>query len=348
MPTGLFQDINSSMQSPSDASGVGSPRSVTSERPDRARTIGNTLERRARKRRRTDSDFNQDTNVTVLSPSRSPPAEFATNAAYARWLDSIKQGYGTYVGRKVRATYDDKDYEGTVASIYHHATRSQSQWRQPAANSVHPSRARPFSIRWEDDTDSLWDLNDLEEGIARCDVGTCSSGNSRSRSRTGHRNEATAPPSGNNGAGRRNNPPPSPIVPPHVPAQQAGIFAGIHSVPGDIVDLMTRQGTFTFLERLNESGRLWSLRDFRISRLVPKGKARHDFAESMRLVLTLAQKYPDQSLPRYILRAVAQFLPALLMPSQRRGKASHVCSNAKKFQEGNWNPSGNRLYNREK
>ena len=126
-----------------------------------------------------------------------------------------------------------------------------------------------------DDTDSLWDLDDLEEGIARREVGTCSSGNSRSRSRTGHRNEATAPPSGNNGAGRRNNPPPSPIVPPHVPAQQAGIFAGIHSVPGDIVDLMTRQGTFTFLERLNESGRLWSLRDFRISRLVPKRAAEH-------------------------------------------------------------------------
>ena len=99
---------------------------------------------------------------------------------------------------------------------------------------------------------------------------------------------------------------------------------------------MTSQGTFTFLERLNASGRLWSLRDFRISCLVPKGKARHDFAECMRLVLTLAQKYPNQSLPRYILRAVAQFLPALLMPSQRRGRSSHFCSNARKFLDGKW------------
>jgi len=75
------------MQSPNDASGVGLPRSVTSERHDRASTIGNTPELSVSKRRRTNSDFNQDTNVTVLSSSLSPPAEFATNAAYAKWLD---------------------------------------------------------------------------------------------------------------------------------------------------------------------------------------------------------------------------------------------------------------------
>ena len=112
---------NSNIQSPSGSSGVGSRRSATSERPDRASTIGNTPDLRTSKLQRVASHSNQDTNVTVLSSFRSPPAEFATNAAYAKWLDSIKQGYGTYVGRKVRATYDGKDYEGTVASIYHHA-----------------------------------------------------------------------------------------------------------------------------------------------------------------------------------------------------------------------------------
>ena len=139
------------MQSPSDASGVGSSRPVTPERPGHASTTAHVPETRARKRQRTNSDFNRDTNVTVVSSSWSPPTEFASNAAYARWLDNIKQGYGTYVGRNVRATYGDKDYEVTVASIYHHATISQSEWRQPAADSEHPSRALPFSIRWEDD-----------------------------------------------------------------------------------------------------------------------------------------------------------------------------------------------------
>ena len=71
---------------------------------------------------------------------------------------------------------------------------------------------------------------------------------------------------------------------------------------------MTRTGSFALLQHLNESGELWSLRDFRIPLLFPKGQARKDFADSMRLILNLAQKYPQKSLARYILRAVAQFL----------------------------------------
>jgi hypothetical protein len=108
-----------------------------------------------------------------------------------------------------------------------------------------------------------------------------------------------------------------------------------------MVDLMACKGTFTFLERLNESGLLWSLRDFRISRGVIRGKARQDFAERMCLVLTFNTEVPRAdtfllAVINNILRAVAQFLPALLMPSQRLGKASHISSNAKKFQDGKW------------
>jgi hypothetical protein len=116
---------------------------------------------------RTTSHSNQDTTLTVLSSSCHPPAEFATNAAYAKWLDSIKAGHGSYVGCNLCANFDDgKVYEGIVASIRHLATRTQFQWRQPAANSQHPSRNRPFSIRWEDDTDSLIDMETLKECIA--------------------------------------------------------------------------------------------------------------------------------------------------------------------------------------
>jgi len=38
----------------------------------------------------------------------------------------------------------------------------------------------------------------------------------------------------------------------------------VPSIPGDLVDLLTRNGTFAFLEDLHESGVLWDLRDFRI------------------------------------------------------------------------------------
>jgi len=42
-----------------------------------------------------------------------------------------------------------------------------------------------------------------------------------------------------------------------------------------------------------------------------------------------------QSLPLYILRVFAQFLPALLMPCSRRGgKPRHVSLNARRFQKG--------------
>ena len=104
---------------------------------------------------------------------------------------------------------------------------------------------------------------------------------------------------------------------PQVPADTAasvratpdpGIFEGVHSIPGD------RNGTFVFLQDLHETGHLWDLRNFRIPRLVPRGTASKDFGDSLKAILTLADRYPAHSLPLYILRAFAQLLPALLMP----------------------------------
>jgi hypothetical protein len=45
---------------------------------------------------------------------------------------------------------------------------------------------------------------------------------------------------------------------------------------------------------------------------------------------------PHNPSPLYILRAFAQFLPALLMPCSRRGKPRHVSLNACRFQKGEW------------
>ena len=114
-------------------------------------------------------------------------------------------------------------------------------------------------------------------------------------------------------------------------APGVSIFDGVPSIPGDLVDLLTRNGTFAFLEDLHETGRLWDLRNFRIPRLVPRGAASRDFGDSLKAILA-----PAQSLPLYILRAFAQFLPALLMPCSRRGKPRHVSLNARRFQKGEW------------
>jgi hypothetical protein len=39
----------------------------------------------------------------------------------------------------------------------------------------------------------------------------------------------------------------------------AGIFDGVHSIPGDLVDLLTKNGGFAFLKDLHETGHLWDL-----------------------------------------------------------------------------------------
>jgi hypothetical protein len=67
-------------------------------------------------------------------------------------------------------------------------------------------------------------------------------------------------------SGHRGPPPPPPAAASASAreAPGAGIFDGVHSIPGDLVDLLTRNGTFAFLEDLHETGPLWDLRIFRI------------------------------------------------------------------------------------
>jgi hypothetical protein len=74
---------------------------------------------------------------------------------------------------------------------------------------------------------------------------------------------------------------------------------------------------------------------------MPKGEAIEQFAASMHLALDLADKYPRDSLAAHILDVVAQFLPALLTPCSRRGRArqKYLTPNASsvvKGKEGLW------------
>jgi hypothetical protein len=51
------------------------------------------------------------------------------------------------------------------------------------------------------------------------------------------------------------------------PPPSRGVFAGIHSRSGDLVDILTSSGTFTFLDDLFDSESLFEFRDFRIIRI---------------------------------------------------------------------------------
>ena len=222
--------------------------------------------------------------------------------------------------------------------------RLKSMTRTPAPDALRPTKSQPFSIIWEDNTDSVVDLRTLRQIMRNHEQGL-------------HKPSTSIPPPTSNGAraqstvvsqGAAAPSPSSALPPPQVHAPQApaaaaasaraapgvSIFDGVPSIPGDLVDLLTRNGTFAFLEDLHETGRLWDLRNFRIPRLVPRGAASRDFGDSLKAILALAERYPAQSLPLYILRAFAQFLPALLMPCSRRGKPRHVSLNARRFQKG--------------
>ncbi len=59
---------------------------------------------------------------------------------------------------------------------------------------------------------------------------------------------------------------------------------------GDLVDSLTRSGSFAFLSELFDTERLFELRDFRISRVMSKDEAVEQLAASMHLVLDLADK----------------------------------------------------------
>jgi hypothetical protein len=93
------------------------------------------------------------------------------------------------------------------------------------------------------------------------------------------------------------------------------IFVGIPSRPGDLVDNLTRSGSFSFLCDLFDTECLFELSDFQISRVIHKGEDIEQFATSMHLVLDLADKYPRVSLPEHILDCVVEFLPGLVCPT---------------------------------
>jgi len=142
-----------------------------------------------------------------------------------------------------------------------------------------------------------------------------------------------------------------PLPPSHLPLLSHGLLSlpamlpRLHLlIPQESLRAFPRaQGTSSiasqgqaFLSELFDTERLFELRDFRIARVTPKGEAIEQFAACMHLVLDLADKYPRDSLAAHILDCVAQFLPALLCPSTRRGRVRQIISSAKRFQRGDW------------
>ena len=133
-----------------------------------------------------------------------------------------------------------------------------------------PTKAQPFSIVWADHTDSICDLPSLLTYMDNHATKRHRTNATQSRATSGRARRAS------NGAAAPSSLPSSsplphhPIPPSNAPAPTAGIFAGIHSRPGVLVDLLTRSGSFAFLSDLFDTERLFELRDFRIARAMQR------------------------------------------------------------------------------
>ena len=318
-------------------------------------------ETRSRKRQRTDSASSPTAgpNGNLGAAAGRGPAHTGIRSqanrfpggstnAYKTWLNNIDGTYGGYLGTKVAAHCVATGWGvGVVQCI---EVQSRTMTRTPAHDAIYPSNSQPFSIVWEDNTDSVVDLRTLNLYARNHEQGLHKATSDPSPASNG----ARAPPGAVVSNGSAPPPPPSSSPPLSqgqalpAPAAEAaarappgaGIFDGVPSIPGDLVDLLTRNGTFAFLENLHESGGLWALRDYRIPRLVPRGAASEEFAASLKTILQLADRYPAHSLPLYILgRSRNSSLPSSCL-ARAAANLGTLLAMLSVFRKANGNSSG--------
>ena len=181
-----------------------------------------------------------------------------SNTVYRNWHRIPK--LASFINAKV-ADHENGVWTTGIVQCLHQGILP-SRTRTLPADSILPNTSHPFSIVWADDTDSICDLPLL---LTYLD-------NHASKR---HRADATRSPAtggrarrASNGAAAPSSLPSSsplphhPLPPSNASASTAGIFAGIHSRPGDLVDLLTRSGSFAFLSDLFDTERLFELPDF--------------------------------------------------------------------------------------
>ena len=296
--------------------------------PERGPDVGGASreqrETRLAKARRTASTASHAAASTVLSAATFTGG---TNNRYREWLQLVTpagtQSYAGFVGKRVQQDFGNGNvWSGTVQSITQ-GLRS-SQIRTPALNAIFPTKSLPFTIVWSDDTDSAVSFADLQTMLVPDGATT--------QLPTG----LGSSPQAQGAARRQAPPPPPPAHPPPAPPPNLTIFHGLSSSPGDIVDILTRNGSFAFFEQLHASGDLFQLLDYRINRISVTGTVQDNFADCHKLILQLTVRFPKRSLPRRLLALVTRSLPSLLLPASRRGRPQHVTRNATRFLQGDW------------
>jgi hypothetical protein len=156
------------------------------------------LETRSRKRARTHSapsppaDSNGTLGAAVdaqrdISRVTTDSYQGNTASAYRTWLQSIDQqttgkpAFTSYIGAKVAQHFET----GWGVGVFRPALRNRlgcrccitadprlrSMTRTPAPDALRPTKSQPFSIIWEDNTDSVVDLRTLLQNVRNYEQG---------------------------------------------------------------------------------------------------------------------------------------------------------------------------------
>ncbi len=159
------------------------------------------------------------------------------------------------------------------------------------SNSILSNKSQSFSIVRADNTDSICDLPSLLtylDNHATKHYRTDATRSPATGGRVCRDSKGTVTPS----SLPSSSPLPQHPLPPINDPDTARIFADIHSRSGDLVDLLTSSGSFSFLGDLFDTDRLFELHDFHTTRFMPK------------LDLRVPDKYPHDSLVVHILDVV--------------------------------------------
>ena len=179
-----------------------------------------------------------------------------STTTYKNWLQAVqpttaKHDYASFVDKKVAAHADGVWTTGMVQCL--HQGIMPSMTRTLPADTLLPNKSQPFSIVWADNTDSICDLPSVMTFLdnvtsKRYRINATSSSPATGRRACRASNGATAPSSLSSSSSLPQPPlPPQNPPPAAAPAPAAGIFTGIPSIPGDLVDNLARSGSFSFL-----------------------------------------------------------------------------------------------------
>ena len=194
--------------------------------------------------------------------------------------------------------------------MHHHQSSSQVGDQNASAGRIYSIKSQPFSIIWEDNTDSAVRLmqyaqnfeQDLHKPSTSIPTPTSNGARDTTPVTVVPRGAAPSPSSARSPPQDHGSQAPAAATASERAAPSAGIFEGVHSIPGDLVDLLTKNVTFAFLEDLHKTGHLWDQRNFSIPRLVPTGTAGKDFVDSLKKILALAERYPPRVSIKPLLR----------------------------------------------